>query len=345
MENKTMKALVKTGKGRESVRLLDVPIPTPGDGEVLIKVMACGICGTDEHIMHDAYLHTIPVILGHEFTGIVTKTGPNVDNLAVGDQVVALSAQKSCGGCKYCRMGDYVHCTQKKSIGIDLGGGMAEYIVTTARRTFKVPDSFIGKDILAITEPLACCVRAVLEKSHIHAGDVVVVSGPGVIGLLCMQLAKLCGAFVIVTGTPADKARLELAKRLGADVVNEEPSRVLDIVQAYAPDGADHVLECSGAAPSLKTALECVRKEGSLTQVGMYGKNVDVPMDTVVRKELKITAGFSQAMSTWELALKIIGQDVLKLEELVSARMRLEDWEKAFDLFESKTENKIFLIP
>lgn len=340
-----MKALVKTGEGRKSVKLLDIPVPQPKEDEVLIKVMACGICGTDEHIMNDEYIHTIPVTLGHEFTGIVTEVGCGVTNLAVGDQVVALSAQRSCGSCKYCHMGDYVHCTEKKSIGIDLGGGMAEYIVTTADRTFKVPDNFVGRDILAITEPLACCVRAVLEKSTIKAGDVVVVSGPGVIGLLCMQLAKLCGAFVIVTGTPVDKARLALAKELGADVVNEDPSKVIEIVQKYAPDGADHVIECSGAAPSLRTALECVRKEGSLTQVGMYGKSIEVPMDTVVRKELKITAGFSQARSTWELALRLIGQNVLKLEELVSVRMKLEDWENAFDLFQQKTENKIFLIP
>lgn len=340
-----MKALVKTGKGRESVRLLDIPVPEPGDDEVLIKVMACGICGTDEHIMNDAYLHTIPVTLGHEFTGTVTKAGKGVKNLKAGDQVVALSAQRSCGSCKYCRIGDYVHCTEKQSIGINLGGGMAEYIVTTADRTFKVPDNFKGKDILAITEPLACCVRAVLEKSTVHAGDVVLVAGPGVIGLLCMQLAKLCGAFVIVTGTPVDQGRLALAKDLGADVVNDDPSAVFDIVKQYAPYGADHVIECSGAAPSLRTALACVRKEGSLTQVGMYGKNVEVDMDTIVRKELKLTAGFSQAQSTWELALKLIEQGVLKLEELVSVRMPLEDWETAFDLFAKKTENKIFLIP
>lgn len=340
-----MKALVKTGKGRESVKLLDIPIPEPKADEVLIKVMACGICGTDVHIMNDAYAHTIPVTLGHEFTGTVVKAGEAVTELKVGDQAVALSAQRSCGSCKYCQMGDYVHCTKKQSIGIDLGGGMAEYIVTTAQRTFKVPDSFVGRDILAITEPLACCVRAVLEKSRIHAGDVVLVAGPGVIGLLCMQLAKLCGAFVIVTGTPVDAERLKLAKSLGADVVNDDPARVLELVTKYAPYGADYVIECSGAAPSLCSALECVRKEGSLTQVGMYGKNVEIPMDTIVRKELKVTAGFSQAMSTWELALKLIGQNVLALEELVSVRMPLEQWEQAFDLFDKKTENKIFLIP
>ena len=340
-----MKALVKTGKGRESVRLMDLPIPEPKDDEVQIKVMACGICGTDVHIMHDAYQHTVPVTLGHEFTGIVTKVGKDVTNLAPGDQVVALSAQRTCGGCKYCRMGDYVHCTEKRSIGIDLPGGMAEYLCTTASRTFKVPENCVGTDTVALTEPLACCVRGVLEKSEIRPGDVVLVSGPGVIGMLCMQLAKLCGAFVIVTGVPVDKDRLALCKKLGADVINDDPAKLWEIVDQFTEYGVDHVIECSGNARSLEAALDVVRKEGSFTQVGMYGKAVEVSMDTIVRKELKVTAGFSQAMSTWELALKLLGQKRIDLESLISIRLPLSEWEKAFDLFDQKTENKIVLIP
>ena len=340
-----MKALVKTGKGRASVRLMDVPIPEPRDDEVQIKVMACGICGTDVHIMNEAYQHTVPVILGHEFTGIVTKLGKDVKNLRLGDQVVALSAQRTCCTCTYCQKGDYVHCTEKQSIGIDLPGGMAEYLCTNAARTFKVPENCIGTDFVALTEPLACCVRGVMEKSLIRPGDIVLVSGPGVIGMLCTQLAKQCGAFVIVTGVPVDKDRLQLAKKLGADVINDDPVRLREIVDQYTQFGVDHVIECSGNAKSMQAALDMVRKEGSYTQVGMYGKPVEVPMDTIVRKELKLTAGFSQAMSTWELALKLLGQNRINLEDLISVRMPLEDWEKAFDLFDRKTENKIVLIP
>lgn len=340
-----MKALVKTGKGRESVKLLDLPIPEPKDDEVQIKVMACGICGTDVHIMNEGYKHTVPVTLGHEFTGIVTKKGKDVTNLELGDQVVALSAQRTCCSCRYCRKGDFVHCVKKQSIGIDLPGGMAEYLCTTATRTFKVPESCVGSDIVSLTEPLACCTRAVMENSTIHPGDVVLVSGPGVIGMLCAQLAKVCGAFVIMTGVPADTDRLKLAKKLGVDVTNDDPSKVKEIVEQYAPDGADHIIECSGNARSLITALDVVRKEGSFTQVGMYGRDVEVPMDTIVRKELTVTAGFSQARSTWELALKLIGQGRIDLKDLISVRLPLADWEKAFDLFNQKTENKILLIP
>ena len=340
-----MKALVKTGTGRESVRLMDVPIPEPKDDEVQIKVMACGICGTDVHIMHEQYQHTPPVILGHEFTGVITKLGKDVTNFKLGDQVVALSAQRTCCNCKYCRMGDYVHCTEKQSIGIDLPGAMAEYLCTNASRTFLVPKNYEGSDIVSLTEPLACCVRGILEKSHIHPGDVVLVSGPGVIGMICAQLAKLCGAFVIVTGVPVDGERLALAKKLGADVTNDDPARLKEIVEQYTEYGVDHVIECSGNGRSLLAALDVVRKEGSFTQVGMYGKPVEVPMDIIVRKELKVTAGFSQAMSTWDIALTLLGQNRIDLESLISIRLPLSDWEKAFDLFDQKTENKIVLVP
>lgn len=340
-----MKALVKTGKGRESVKLLELPIPEPKDDEVQIKVMACGICGTDVHIMNEGYQHTVPVTLGHEFTGIVTKVGKDVKNLSLGDQVVALSAQRTCCSCMYCQKGDYVHCTEKKSIGIDLPGAMAEYLCTTASRTFKVPENCVGKDVVALTEPLACCVRAVLENSEIRPGDIVLVSGPGVIGMICAQLAKLCGAFVIMTGVPVDRDRLKLAEKLGVDVTNDDPAKLKQVVEQYAPLGADHVIECSGSEKSLLAALDIVRKEGSFTQVGMYGKSVPVPMDTVVRKELKVTAGFSQAMSTWALSLKLLGQGKIDLEDLISVRLPLSDWEKGFELFDRKTENKIVFIP
>lgn len=340
-----MKALVKTGKGRESVKLLDLPIPEPKDDEVQIKVMACGICGTDVHIMNEGYQHTVPVTLGHEFTGIVTKVGKDVKNLSLGDQVVALSAQRTCCSCMYCQKGDYVHCLEKKSIGIDLPGAMAEYLCTTASRTFKVPDNCVGTDVVALTEPLACCVRAVLEKSEIRPGDIVLVSGPGVIGMLCAQLAKLCGAFVIMTGVPADRDRLKLAVKLGVDVTNDDPAKLKQVVDQYTAFGVDHVIECSGNGKSLLSALDVVRKEGSFTQVGMYGRPIEVPMDTVVRKELKVTAGFSQAMSTWALSLKLLGQGKINLEDLISVRLPLSDWEKGFELFDRKTENKIVFIP
>ena len=335
-----MKALVKTGKGRESVKLLDLPIPEPKDDEVQIKVMACGICGTDVHIMNEAYKHTVPVTLGHEFTGVVTKTGKDVTNLAVGDQVVALSAQRTCCNCMFCQKGDYVHCVEKQSIGIDLPGAMAEYLCTTATRTFKVPDNLAGRDCVSLTEPLACCVRGVMEKSDIRPGDVVLVSGPGVIGMLCAMLAKLCGAFVIMTGVPVDGDRLKKAKELGVDVTNDDPALLREVVDKYTPYGVDHVIECSGNTRSLASALDAVRKEGSLTQVGMYGKNVEVSMDTVVRKELKVTAGFSQAMSTWALSLKLLGQEKLDLEQLVSVRIPLAEWERAFELFDKRPRTR-----
>ena len=181
-----MKALRKLGKGAESVQLCEVEKPIPGPNDLLVKVMAAGICGTDLHILAEEYSHSVPVTLGHEYTGVVEQVGSGVTDFQVGDQVISVSIAYSCGTCHYCRKGDPVHCTQKASIGVNVDGAMAEYMVIPADSAMKVPEQYKGSDILALSEPIACCIRAVLEKSEIHAGDVAVVSGPGIIGLLCV---------------------------------------------------------------------------------------------------------------------------------------------------------------
>ena len=177
----------------------------------MVKVMAVGICGTDIHIMEDAYPHTVPVVLGHEFTGVVEEMGAATKGFDVGDQVIVHNIL-GCGNCHYCKKGDYVFCNEKQSIGVNLNGGMAEYVVVPYDHAMIVPESMKGKDIPALSEPLACCVRGVLEQTKIQPGDKVLVTGPGVIGLLCAQLAKLCGAYVIISGTKVDAKRLELEK-------------------------------------------------------------------------------------------------------------------------------------
>lgn len=340
-----MKALRKLGKGAESVQLCEVERPVPGPGDLLVKVMAAGICGTDLHILAEEYSHSVPVTLGHEYTGVVEQVGSDVTDFAVGDQVISVSIAYSCGKCHYCRKGDPVHCTQKASIGVNVDGAMAEYVRIPADTAMKVPEKMKGSDILALSEPIACCIRAVLEKSEIHAGDVAVVSGPGIIGLLCAQLAKLRGARVILSGTKADRARLDLAKELGTDWVCDNGAELEALLAKETPYGADVWIECSGAAPALTQAVSLVRKQGALIQVGLYGKPVPMDMDMVVRKELKVTAGFAQARSSWEILLKLLEGDSLKLEPLVTTRLPLTEWEKGFEQFRNKEGIKIFLVP
>ncbi|SCI18133.1 L-threonine 3-dehydrogenase [uncultured Roseburia sp.] len=345
-EEYKMKALMKkeAGRGMDGIVLCDIPKPEPESRELLIKVMAAGICGTDIHIMEDAYPHSVPVVLGHEFTGIVEKMGKDVKGFSIGDQVIVHNII-GCGHCHYCMKGDYVFCSEKQSIGVNLNGGMAEYVTAPYDHAMVVPESMKGKDIPALSEPLACCVRGVLEQTKIGPGDKVLVTGPGVIGLLCAQLAKLCGAYVIVSGTGLDKERLKLAKKQGADQTADQPDTLKEIVASCTEQGVDVVLECSGSAGAMAGALELIRKQGRYTQVGMFGKNISVDMDTICRKEIEFHGTFATAHSTWEKLLKLYQQDNLQLEELVSQRLPLSEWKKGFEMFQKKEGNKIFLIP
>ena len=265
-----MKALVKfkNGAGMDTIKFMDMPEPSPGKDELKIRVLACGICGTDIHIMKDEYVNYPPVIMGHEYIGTVCEKGEDVKNFEIGDYVVSLTAVKTCGTCTYCHKDLRMLCGDRKSIGCIVNGAMAEYVVIPADVAFKVPDNIEDKDSLAISEPATCVVRAVIEKSSVKAGDVVVVSGPGAIGQLTAQMAKVSGAYVIVSGLPADKERLELAKQLGADQTASGTKELQTILNAVAPDGADVVFECAGAEGSARTCMNVVKKNRNILAGG-----------------------------------------------------------------------------
>ncbi|MBE6015998.1 MAG: sorbitol dehydrogenase [Lachnospiraceae bacterium] len=341
-----MKALLKQGHGlgMDGVSVVDIPIPEPKADEVLIKVMACGICGTDLHIINEEYAHTSPVVLGHEFTGTIAKCGENVKDFEIGEQVF-LNNINGCGHCHYCKQGDYQMCLEKASIGINLNGGMAEYVVAPADHVMHVPENMKGKDSVALSEPLCCCVRAVIDHTDIEPGDVVLVTGPGAIGQICAQLAKIRGAYVIISGMPADLPRLELAKRLGADEYATSNEELAEIVNRRTEFGVDIVLECSGAGPALANALDLVRKEGQITQVGVFGKPITIDLDKMWKKEIRYRSSFATGASSWEKLAKLYAMDALKLDDLISARIPLENYKEAFDMVNRREGFKVFLIP
>lgn len=341
-----MKALVKFGQGREGMGIREVPKPEPKDHELLVKVMAAGICGTDIHLMNDEYHCYPPVILGHEYTGIVEKVGKNVRGFSVGDQIISLTAAVTCGKCEYCRRGLLMLCEERRSIGSGVNGAMAEYLVIPAELAFKLPENVTGTDMMAIAEPLACVIRAVVEQSHVKAGDIALVSGPGTMGQLTALVAKMQGAYVILSGVPEDKQRLELGRKLGADVTVDDPAKLQQLIRSIAPDGVDVAFECAGAVPSLDACTKSLKKTGNLAQVGLFGKPVPVDMDSILYKELELTVSYATERTSWEILLKLAEQGKLDVAKpLISARVPLEDWEKAFDMFLNKEGYKIFLIP
>lgn len=338
-----MKAVVKYARGVSNVDLRDVPEPKAGPGQVVVEVKAAGVCGTDIHIYHDEYASRPPVVLGHELAGIVAECGPGATAFAPGDRVTSRTYFYTCGKCRYCQTGRNNLCASRLSIGSGVNGAMAKYVLVPEDNLHRLPDNvgFLGG---ALTEPLACCVRAVLEANKPMPHEEVLVVGPGAIGLLTLQLVKACGARATIIGTPADEQRLALAEQLGADEI-VLTSHLAGLAARLGDGGFDSVLECSGAAGGVETALRLVRKGGRYTQVGLTGKKVDFDIDQIVYKEIEFTGTFAQVWSVWEPALRLMASGVVRTEPLVSHRFPLSRWQEAFDTFARREGVKILLEP
>lgn len=328
-----MKAIVKYKKGVKAVRIEDVPVPEPKAGEVRIKIKAAGICGTDLHIYHeDGYPTNPPVILGHEVSGVIDSLGEGVDGYSVGERVTTETFYHTCGRCYYCKTGKNNLCIERLSIGSGVNGGFAEYLVVPVKNLHRIPEN-ISFEEAAMIEPLAVCVQAVLEKSKIMPGDNVVITGPGSIGLICLQLVKSAGAQCIVIGTNKDKDRLNLAQQLGADIIMSSSDNNLteSIIKHCNNIGADVVLECSGSGAAANMSLDIIKKGGMYTQVGLAGSPISMDIDKLTLKEVVFTGTFAHKWQSWERAIKLLSNGTIKLKPLISDVMPLDRWEEAFD--------------
>lgn len=341
-----MKALVKVNRGPNGVVLKDISEPSPAKDQIKVKVHATGICGTDMHILLDEYESKLDVVMGHEYSGIVEEVGSAVTAFKKGDRVISLTAAVTCGQCKYCHEGLLMLCESRLSIGSGVNGGFAEYLVIPAHLAFKIPEN-ISLDEAALSEPLACVVRSVIEMSRIKAGDYVLVSGPGAIGLLTMQVAKACGAKVVVTGTDIDVDRLKLAKELGADeVINiSEENAKNEAMKLTNNKGFDIVFECAGAAASADTCLKLLMKTGQYVQVGLFGKSIPFDHDLALKKEVHIVNSFASERTSWERTLRLMESKQVNLKPLISKKLPLSRWEEGFNMAINKEGFKILLMP
>jgi len=338
---------MKIGRGAGNVKLCNLPEPTPKAGELKIKVSYAGICATDMHIINDEYSANYPVVMGHEYSGTVVETGSEVRGFALGDRVVSLTAVVTCGKCEYCRKGLLMLCPERKSIGSGVNGSFAEYLVVPADLAFKIPDN-VSFEEAALTEPLACVVRSVVEKTVIRAGDRALVSGPGAIGLLAVQLASISGAQVVVAGTAKDADRMKVALELGAArVINVEEHDILAECRDLLgdSDGFEIAFECAGHWRSAANALNCLKKEGQYVQIGLFGRNPEFDHDLALKKEITIAYGYASERSSWERALRLFEQKKVNLRPLIGNIYKLEDWEKAVEEVKNKSSFKVLFAP
>ncbi len=341
-----MRALIKKSAESTTLELIDVPEPSAGADDIKIRVHATGICGSDIHIMQNEYPSNPPVVMGHEYSGIIEEIGEEVSGFRKGDRVVSVTAVVTCGKCRYCRAGLRMLCNRRLSIGSGVNGAFTEYIVVPAGLAYKIPEN-VSLDEAALTEPLACVVRGVIERSNIKAGDMVYISGPGIIGQLAMQVAIACGASVTVGGTSFDRERLKLAKQCGAlevIVVDEEnpAERAIQITSGY---GFDAAFECAGAAASADTCLKVLKKTGLFGQLGLYGTVPGFDMDLALMKEINITNSYASEPTSWETALELMKNGKVDLKPLIGKKYPIGQWCEAFDAVIRKEGYKTLIIP
>ncbi|HLW60252.1 MAG TPA: zinc-binding dehydrogenase [bacterium] len=341
-----MKAVMKTERGPGHVELREVPEPEPGAGQVRIEVVAAGICGTDIHIFREEFPSRPPVILGHEFSGRIDRVGPGAEGLAPGDPVVAATAAVRCGRCRYCLTGNVLMCERRLSIGHGVDGAFARYVVVPAEMVHPIPH---GVDLrhAALTEPLAVAVHAVIERSRVAAGDTVLVSGVGPIGLLVLQVARAEGGRVIAAGTARDARRLELARRLGAEVtVDVDAVDLPEAVREWTRGaGVDAAFECAGAARSLDACLGALRRLGTLVQVGLMGRRIECDYEQVAMHELLVVGTYGSSLMSWPRALALLSQGRVEAAPLISDVLPLAAWEEGFRKTAAQESIKVLLDP
>jgi L-iditol 2-dehydrogenase len=334
-----MKALIKSKKGAGGVGIQDVPVPQVREDEVLVRVINAGICGTDVHIYHDRFNYTPPVVLGHEFSGIVEELGPGVDSISVGSRVVSENNPFACGTCPACARGYPNICPQKRPIGIHSDGCFAEYVRLPAPLLHQIPPE-ISSEEAALMEPLAVAVHAVDDRSGVEQGDIVIVMGPGAIGLLAAQVARAEGAGqIVVAGTSGDATpRLACAAELGFDVCIVDDEDLTERVGALsAGNGADLVIEASGARAAVQQGIELLRRGGRMAVVGLTGRDqILVSWDRMVGKGLSVFFSFGSRRGNWTKGLDYLSNGQVQTLPLITDRMRLEDWPEGFRRLECR---------
>lgn len=344
-----MKAVVKYGKGKGLIEIREVPEPKIKEDEVLIEVKAVSVCGSDLHIYHDSHPYWPPMILGHEFSGVIADIGKGVSGWKVGDRIVSETRTGSCGICYACQSGYPQICEQKRPYGIGINGAYTKYVAGPARLLHRLPEN-VPFEVGAVIEPTAICITSILERSGLQAGESVVITGPGPIGLLSLAVAKAAGARIVgVTGRSLDEGiRFKKARELGADftlnVDQEDPvKKVLEMTNGL---GVDILIETSGGGKAIYQAFEMVRRLGRICAIGISGKEeVPIPYDRGIFKALRYDFCFSSSWTAWERTIGLISKGVLPIEKMITHKLPLEKWEEAFHLLENLEAAKVILIP
>lgn len=329
-----------------AIALREVAKPSPGPDDLLVRVEACGVCGTDRHLFHGEFPCKPPVTPGHEFSGIVEAIGSSVSGFSVGDRVTG-DPNIACGRCSHCHAGRVNLCRNLSAIGIHRDGGFADYVVVPQKQAFLLPAGLDPKHG-AFCEPLACCLHGV-DLAEVRPGASVVVLGGGVIGLLTVQLARLAGATTVILST-RQASRRALAEELGATATIDPAS--LDVIDAISgpaglvPGGVDVVFECAGVRDTVEQSMRLARPGGTVVIVGVMPQGMKAafePFDLLFR-ELRVLGSFLNPF-THRRAAELIAKGALEIDKLISRQVTLDEAAAVIASPPAPGEVKVLVVP
>ena len=347
-----MKALTIEKPGQ--LVLKDIPVPECGPNEVLIKIAACGICASDlegiDGIRPEPYIK-YPVVLGHEFSGTVQECGSTVTGLEPGDRVT-VKPGAHCGLCKYCRRGEEGLCVEDRKEHIEIGftrdGGFSEYVVARENQVFVLPGS-VSWDLATLTEPGACVWTGV-NATPIRLGDVVAVIGPGPIGLLAVNYYKALGVpKIIIVGTRDE--RNELAMKVGAThAINvREEDALARLQELSGGEGPDIIFESAGKVDAVQLALDAVRLGGAVVLAGVagVGTRIELDCDYFIFRGVRVIGVLGYTPKTFNQSLTMLDLYGEELQQLITHKFALHDYEQAFQTVRERREGvmKAIIVP
>ncbi|KAJ5206825.1 hypothetical protein N7491_002542 [Penicillium cf. griseofulvum] len=339
----TMRALQYSEPKKHTI--VEVPVPELRENDILIKVKACGVCGTDLHIHEGEFIAKFPLIPGHETVGVVAAIGPKVRDFEIGERVVADNSEL-CGTCFYCRRGDELFCEHFEAHGVTMNGGFAEYCAYPAGRVFKIKN--LSDVDATLLEPASCAAHG-LDKIAPKMGSSVLIFGAGPTGLVLAQMLRQNGGCNVVVVAPGG-LKMDLAQKLGAgdkyvELSRESPQAQFDALKAENPYGFDIVIEATGSQKILEDSINYVRRGGKLVVYGVYSSEVRVSWSPakIFGDEITILGSFSETYK-FPAAVDYLDSGKVKVDGIVNKVYKIEQWEECLEAMRNKTAIKAAIV-
>lgn len=352
-----MKALVYVQKGKLELR--EVPVPQIGEEDILLKVMAAGICGSDMHFYHGEWgpEEGQTVIPGHEFAGVIEEAGSRVDSYwKVGDRVVSENTAYICGRCPACQAGHFVACPKRTCIGCDMDGGFAQYVRIPGEvlrvypnTLLKLPEEIDMKEAPCL-EPAANSYKALIQEARIKPGESIAVIGPGALGLMAIHLAYIAGAvnIILLARSSALGTRIPIAKKLGATHViltDQVEDPIAEAKKIAGPAGIPVVIDDVSNAQCTQQSIDLVRNEGTVIRIGNGQKPAMLDMEAVTGKAIRYQGHMGYDTESWVNCMALAAAGKLRLADMITHYLTLEEYQDGYDAMENRTAGKVILLP